>query len=87
MGRSKFKGRKPYKCRSCGQSARLTVTKKKTINVHLLTDEGKVLQTTYNETVMDKFKDIQWLSTIDLYLSHTTRYNPTEFLEVNKSRN
>ena len=52
--RSRFTGRK---YRSIYQSARFTITKKKTTCVCLMTDEGGVLQTKGNETAMVKFEN------------------------------
>ena len=59
-----------------------TGSKKEAVNVCLVMDEGKALQTTYYEKAMDKFENMQWLSSIYVYPDNATGYNLKEVLEV-----
>ena len=76
--KSKYRKTKQNNDRSNIQFARLTGNKKKSTNMHLVTDDGDILETTHRE-------DILWLHTIDVYpdtQNNAPIYIPNSFLEV-----
>ena len=58
--RSKYRKTKQNNDRSNNQSARFTGIKKKITNIHLVTDNGEILETTQRENIL-------WLDVIDVY--------------------
>ena len=76
--RSKYRKTKQNNDRSNNQSARFTGNEKKSTNIHLVADDGKILETTQRE-------NIPWLDIMDVYSDtqdNTSIYTKKGFLEV-----
>ena len=76
--RSKYRKTKQNNDRSNNQSARFTGNKKKSTNIHLVADDGEILETTQTE-------NIPWLDIIDVYpdtQNNTSISTKKGFLEV-----
>ena len=73
------RGTKPDKYRLNNQSTRFTGINKKANNVHLVMDEGEILQTTDYDHAMDRFEIIQWLHSMHVYQTISQATIPGKF--------